>query len=245
MSQRLDFTLADLGYEFPRYPVPPGETINSFLRKRTDEGARRRYRPYHDKARLQIERELALIEKLNLGGYFLIVWDLIEFCRREGILVQGRGSAANSAVCYSLGITAVDPVAMDLLFERFLSEERGEWPDIDLDLPSGDQRERVIQYVYQRYGAARRGHDGQRDHVSRPLRRARYRQGAGVRRSIAGTAVVAGVAVGLERSATIRRSGSSASRVRSERSAHPEISGSCMWPRRICRGIWGSIPGGW
>ena len=152
LSQRLKFTLADLGYEFPKYPLPPGETIHSFLRQRTDEGARNRYQPYHEKARLQIEKELALIEKLNLGGYFLIVWDLVQFCRREGILVQGRGSAANSAVCYSLGITAVDPVAMDLLFERFLSEERGEWPDIDLDLPSGDQRERVIQYVYQRYG---------------------------------------------------------------------------------------------
>ncbi|HVN17502.1 MAG TPA: error-prone DNA polymerase, partial [Dongiaceae bacterium] len=84
--------------------------------------------------------------------YFLIVWDIVRFCREQGILVQGRGSAANSAVCYSLGITAVDPVGMELLFERFLSEERGEWPDIDLDLPSGDQRERVIQYVYQRYG---------------------------------------------------------------------------------------------
>ena len=152
LSKRLQFTLADLGYEFPKYPLPPGETIHSFLRKRTDEGARGRYRPYHEKARQQIEKELALIEKLNLGGYLLIVWDLVQFCRREGILVQGRGSAANSAVCYSLGITAVDPVAMDLLFERFLSEERGEWPDIDLDLPSGDQRERVIQYVYQRYG---------------------------------------------------------------------------------------------
>ena len=152
LSQRLNFTLADLGYEFPRYPVPPDETINSFLRQRTDEGARRRYQPYHDRARNQIERELALIEKLNLAGYFLIVWDMVEFCRANGILAQGRGSAANSAVCYSLGITAVDPVAMDLLFERFLSEERGEWPDIDIDLPSGDQRERVIQYVYQRYG---------------------------------------------------------------------------------------------
>ncbi len=124
----------------------------SFLRKRTDEGARRRYRPYHDKARNQIERELALIEKLKLAGYFLIVWDIVNFCREEGILVQGRGSAANSAVCYSLGITAVDPVGMELLFERFLSEERGEWPDIDLDLPSGDKRERVIQHVYERYG---------------------------------------------------------------------------------------------
>ena len=131
---------------------PKARPWTSFLRKRTDEGARQRYRPYHDKARRQIERELALIEKLNLAGYFLIVWDIVKFCRDQGILVQGRGSAANSAVCYSLGITAVDPVGMDLLFERFLSEERGEWPDIDLDLPSGDQRERVIQYVYERYG---------------------------------------------------------------------------------------------
>ena len=93
-----------------------------------------------------------MIEKLKLEGYFLIVWDIVNFCRDQGILVQGRGSAANSAVCYSLGITAVDPVGMELLFERFLSEERGEWPDIDLDLPSGDQRERAIQYVYERYG---------------------------------------------------------------------------------------------
>jgi error-prone DNA polymerase len=153
LSARLDFTLKDLGYEFPKYPVGPGETMNSFLRERAEDGARERFRPYTEKARRQIERELALIEKLDLAGYFLIVWDLVDFCRREKILVQGRGSAANSAVCYSLGITAVDPIAMELLFERFLSEERGEWPDIDLDLPSGDQRERMIQYVYQRYGA--------------------------------------------------------------------------------------------
>ena len=99
------------------------------LRKMTEIGARERYRPYHDRARAQIGRELALIEKLDLAGYFLIVWDIVNFCRQQGILVQGRGSAANSAVCYSLGITAVDPVGMDLLFERFLSEERGEWPD--------------------------------------------------------------------------------------------------------------------
>ena len=116
------------------------------------EGMIRRYGPDNEKARQQIERELALIEKLELAGYFLIVWDIVRFCREKNILVQGRGSAANSAVCYSLGITAVDPVGMDLLFERFLSEERGEWPDIDLDLPSGDQRERAIQYVYERYG---------------------------------------------------------------------------------------------
>ncbi|MGA3026702.1 MAG: error-prone DNA polymerase [Bryobacteraceae bacterium] len=152
LSARLDFTLADLGYEFPKYPVPGGETMNSFLEKRVDEGARNRFRPYHQRARKQIERELALIAKLDLAGYFLIVWDIVEFCCGNDILAQGRGSAANSAVCYALGITAVDPVAMDLLFERFLSEERGEWPDIDLDLPSGDKREQVIQYVYQRYG---------------------------------------------------------------------------------------------
>ena len=152
ISERLEFTLADLGYRFPRYPVPEGETQMSFLRKRVDEGARRRYQPYHERARRQIERELALIEKLKLPGYFLIVWDIVRFCKENGILAQGRGSAANSAVCYSLEITAVDPVGMDLLFERFLSEERGEWPDIDIDLPSGEKRERAIQYVYQRFG---------------------------------------------------------------------------------------------
>jgi len=152
LSSRLEFSLEKLGYEFPRYPVPEGETMDSFLHKRTWEGARCRYRPVSARVRTQLEKELALIEKLKLAGYFLIVWDLVCFCERNGILVQGRGSAANSAVCYSLGITAVDPIGMDLLFERFLSEERGEWPDIDLDLPSGDQRERVIQYVYEHYG---------------------------------------------------------------------------------------------
>lgn len=152
LADRLQFTLQDLGYQFPSYPVPSGESEISYLRQLTDAGARRRYQPYYDKAHDQVERELALIEKMNLAGYFLIVWDIVDFCRRENILVQGRGSAANSAVCYSLGITAVDPVGMDLLFERFLTEERGEMPDIDLDLPSGDQRERAIQYLYQRYG---------------------------------------------------------------------------------------------
>jgi error-prone DNA polymerase len=152
LSSRLQFTLSDLGYQFPIYPTPAGETQISFLRKRTQEGMLWRYGASNERARLQIERELALIEKLELEGYFLIVWDIVRFCGEKNILVQGRGSAANSAVCYALGITAVDPVGMDLLFERFLSEERGEWPDIDLDLPSGDQRERAIQYVYERYG---------------------------------------------------------------------------------------------
>ena len=153
LSSRLEFTLSDLGYEFPKYPVPEGETMMSFLRQRTMEGFQERYGrgalELRERARRQIERELSLIDKLALPGYFLIVWDLVRYCREENILVQGRGSAANSAVCYSLGITAVDPIRMDLLFERFLSEERGEWPDIDLDLPSGDQRERVIQHALQ------------------------------------------------------------------------------------------------
>jgi error-prone DNA polymerase len=154
LSSRLEFTLEALGYEFPKYPVPEGETMMSFLRDRTRESFQQRYghSDLKSRAQSQVERELALIEKLKLAGYFLIVWDLVRFCREQNILVQGRGSAANSAVCYSLGITAVDPIGMELLFERFLSEERGEWPDIDLDLPSGDQRERVIQYLYKCYG---------------------------------------------------------------------------------------------
>jgi error-prone DNA polymerase len=158
VSERLDFTLNDLGYQFPHYPVPDGETMDSFLEKRVEEGVRKRYgsgtkRSLLDKARGQVRHELKLIAKLGFAGYFLIVWDLILYCQRLGILVQGRGSAANSAVCYALEITAVDPVGMELLFERFLNENRGEWPDIDLDLPSGDQREQVIQYVYERYGS--------------------------------------------------------------------------------------------
>jgi error-prone DNA polymerase len=152
LSSRLEFTLEKLGYEFPRYPVPHGENMDSFLRKRAWEGACNRYQSVTERVRQQLEKELSLIEKLKLSGYFLIVWELIRFCQQNGILVQGRGSAANSAVCYSLGITAIDPIGMDLLFERFLSEERGEWPDIDLDLPSGDEREKVIQHVYERYG---------------------------------------------------------------------------------------------
>ena len=158
VSDRLEFTLNHLGYEFPHYPVPDGETMDSFLEKRVDEGVRKRYgsadkRQLFDRARAQVRHELALIAKLGFAGYFLIVWDIIHYCQKQGFLVQGRGSAANSAVCYALEITAVDPIGMELLFERFLSENRGEWPDIDLDLPSGDQREHVIQYLYERYGS--------------------------------------------------------------------------------------------
>jgi len=158
VSERLEFTLDNLGYEFPHYPVPEDETMDSFLLKRVDEGVRKRYtipskRHLLEKARAQVAHELALIAKLGFAGYFLIVWDILRYCQRQGFLVQGRGSAANSAVCYALEITAVDPVGMELLFERFLNESRNEWPDIDLDLPSGNERESVIQYLYERYGS--------------------------------------------------------------------------------------------
>jgi len=157
LSARLQFELSDLGYEFPHYQVPDGETMDSFLHKRVAEGVMLRYGPKNDtdllvRAKKQVAHELALIERLGFAGYFLIVWDIVRFCKSNGILIQGRGSAANSAVCYALEITAIDPVGMELLFERFLSESRGEWPDIDLDLPSEGMRERAIQYVYQRYG---------------------------------------------------------------------------------------------
>jgi error-prone DNA polymerase len=152
IAEQCEFTLAHLGYRFPEYPLPPGETPIGYLRALTDAGARERYGTITPRVRRQLDHELAIIGTLDLAGYFLIVWDIVRFCREQRILAQGRGSAANSAVCYALGITAVDAVGMELLFERFLSAERNEWPDIDIDLPSGTQRERVIQYVYHRYG---------------------------------------------------------------------------------------------
>src|SRR5216110_2667286 len=154
LALRLGFTLKDLGYRFPEFPLPPGETPLVHLRELVARGMRARYGtgPLAARARRQVAHELDIIGRLDLAGYFLIVWDIVEYCRANDILVQGRGSAANSAVCYALGVTAVDPVGMELLFERFLSEARGEWPDIDLDLPSGARREAVIQHVYQRYG---------------------------------------------------------------------------------------------
>jgi error-prone DNA polymerase len=154
VARDIDFTLKDLGYEFPHFPVPPGETMDSYLDEVTWAGANQRYRHITPAVRRQIQRELELIHRLGFPGYFLIVWELVRYCREAGIMVQGRGSAANSAVCFSLGITAVDPVSSNLLFERFLSEGRKGWPDIDLDLPSGERRERVIQEVYRRYGRA-------------------------------------------------------------------------------------------
>jgi error-prone DNA polymerase len=153
LALRLGFTLKDLGYRFPDFPLPPGQSAHAHLAELAAQGVRRRYGAGDlARAQKQVAHELEIIRRLDLAGYFLIVWDIVEHCRTHDILVQGRGSAANSAVCYALGITAVDPVKMDLLFERFLSEARGEWPDIDLDLPSTARREAVIQYVYRRYG---------------------------------------------------------------------------------------------
>src|SRR6184192_1661418 len=152
LAERLTFSLENIGYEFPEYPVPTGHTMDSFLRTIVWFGAQQRYAAVSAKVKRQLEEELALITKLRFPGYFLIVWDIVNFCREHNIMVQGRGSAANSAVCYCLGITPVDPVSNHLVFERFLNESRKGWPDIDLDLPSGDWRERVIQEVYRRYG---------------------------------------------------------------------------------------------
>ncbi|MFM8620005.1 MAG: error-prone DNA polymerase [Opitutaceae bacterium] len=154
LEERLDFTLSDLGYRFPEFPTPPGKTMEELLREVTFAGARTRHGAVPPALAAQLERELALIARLGFCGYFLIVWDLCRHAREQGILVQGRGSAANSAACHALGITAVDPLRNRLLFERFLSEGRvgrdgrPSWPDIDLDLPSGEPRERIIQKVY-------------------------------------------------------------------------------------------------
>jgi error-prone DNA polymerase len=176
VAERCAFRLADLKPTLPDFPLPPGVTPDAYLRQLVMQGAMERIArpgaggrkpeqgptPAHhasrvthhdlpDKYRRQIDHELTLIGRLGLAGYFLIVWDIVRFARRTGVLCQGRGSAANSVVCYCLGITAIDPVKMELLFERFLSEERREAPDIDIDFAHRD-REEVLQYVYQRYG---------------------------------------------------------------------------------------------
>ncbi len=155
LAERCVFSLDELVYRYPAELLPDGVTSAQWLRRLTFEGARRRYPDAVPPAlRRQIEKELALIEELDYGGYFLTMWDIVRFCRREGILCQGRGSAANSAVCYALGITAVDPVRMDLLFERFISRERAEPPDIDLDIEHR-RREEVIRHMYEKYGRDR------------------------------------------------------------------------------------------
>lgn len=156
IASRVDFSMDELSYQFPDYPVPPGETMDSYLRTQAEQGAYKRFGGrLNTETRAQLERELRIIKMKNLAGYFLVVWDITNYGRKNNILSQGRGSAANSVVCYSLGITAVDPIQNKLLFERFLSEKHENYPDIDIDLPSGDDREQMIQYVYKKYG--RRG----------------------------------------------------------------------------------------
>ena len=149
------FDLALVAPNLPPWPTPPGHTEMSWLRHLAEEGGVSRYGPRgaarHPRAWAQIDHELSMIEQLGFAGYFLIVWDIVEFCRTHDIFCQGRGSAANSAVCYALGVTNADAVALGLLFERFLSPERDGPPDIDVDIESG-RREEVIQYVYRRYG---------------------------------------------------------------------------------------------
>ncbi len=152
VAEQCQFHLGQLRYRYPAEKVPNGKSEKDWLRELTFEGARVRYPSgIPEDCRVQLERELVLIEELEYGGYFLTMWDIVRFCRESRILCQGRGSAANSIVCYCLGITAIDPVRMDLLFERFLSRERAEPPDIDIDIEH-ERREEVIQYVYERWG---------------------------------------------------------------------------------------------
>ncbi|WP_367872033.1 DNA polymerase III subunit alpha [Luteolibacter sp. Populi] len=163
LSERIEFTLENLGYEFPGFPDESGRMMSlpeqtEYLRKKCERGAAWRYPKVTEAIQAKIDKEIDLIGRLELSGYFLIVQDIVDYARGEGILCQGRGSAANSVVCYVLGITSVDAVKMNLVFERFLSESPDKkshksWPDIDIDFPSGDQREKVIQYVFRKYGA--------------------------------------------------------------------------------------------
>jgi error-prone DNA polymerase len=172
LAERCTFALDQLRYRYPSERLPDGASSIEWLRTLAFQGARRRYAgelPADVEAQLQ--RELEVIEKLDYAGYFLTMWEIVEFCRKQGILCQGRGSAANSAVCYCLGVTAVDPVRMGFLFERFLSMERAEPPDIDLDIEH-ERREEVIQHVYAKYG---------RSHAAMVANVIRYRSRSAVR----------------------------------------------------------------
>jgi error-prone DNA polymerase len=172
IAQRCQFSLSELRYRYPSEKLPDGATSSEWLRTLVLQGAKRRY---DDRVPADVEaqvcKELSIIEKLDYAGYFLTMWEVVEFCRSQGILCQGRGSAANSVVCYCLGITAIDPVRMELLFERFLSVERAEPPDIDLDIEH-ERREEVIQHVYAKYG---------RSHAAMVANVIRYRSRSAVR----------------------------------------------------------------
>ena len=172
IAERCEFSLNEIRYRYPSEELPNGMTTAQWLRRQAFEGARRRYENrIPDEIVAQIEKELEIIEALDYPGYFLTMWEIVEFCRANDILCQGRGSAANSVVCYCLGITAVDPKLIGLLFERFISKERAEPPDIDLDIEH-DRREEVIQHVYQKYG---------RDHAALVANVVRYRSRSALR----------------------------------------------------------------
>jgi error-prone DNA polymerase len=172
VAERCAFRMEMLKPRLPTFPLPPGVTADEYLERLVWQGARERWGDkLSEKQRKQLRHELDMIKKLDLAGYFLIVWDIVRFAHREGVLCQGRGSAANSAVCYCLAITAVDPVKLELLFERFLSENRTEAPDIDIDFAHRD-REKVIQYVYERYG---------REHAAMVCEQISYRGRSAVR----------------------------------------------------------------
>ncbi len=157
LADRCRFSLDELRYEYPEELVPAGETPSGYLRRLSEEGARRRYpEGIPEKVRGLLEHELSLIAELHYEPYFLTVHDLVTYARSRNIFCQGRGSAANSAVCYCLGVTAVDPLSTDLLFERFVSRDRNEAPDIDIDFEH-ERREEVLQYVYDKYGRERAG----------------------------------------------------------------------------------------
>ncbi len=185
VAEQCTFSLDDLRYRYPCERLPDGTTSSSWLRSLVFEGAHERYgEEVPEDVRAQLEKELDVIEELDYPGYFLTMYEVVRFCREQGILCQGRGSAANSAVCYCLGITAIDPVRMHLLFERFLSRERAEPPDIDLDI-AHERREEVLQHVYAKYG---------RDRAAMVCNVIRYRPKSAVREvgkalGIAGTAL--------------------------------------------------------
>ena len=171
IAERCAFRLHDLHPTLPAFPLPPGVSADEYLERLVAQGSAERWGTVNARQRAQLTHELALIKRLGLAGYFLIVWDIVRFANRAGVLCQGRGSAANSAVCFCIGITAVDPIKLNLLFERFLSDDRHEAPDIDIDFAHRD-REQVLQYVYERYG---------REHAAMVCEQITYRGRSAVR----------------------------------------------------------------
>ncbi len=231
LGEQCAFGLALIAPRLPPFDVPDGYTEDSWLRALTMRGAADRYGPVERarKAYIQIEHELKVIAQLQFPGYFLVVHDITRFCRDNDILCQGRGSAANSAVCYALGVTAVDPIANDLLFERFLSPARDGPPDIDIDIES-DQREKVIQYVYDKYG---------RDYAAQVANVITYRARSAVRDMAR--------ALGFRKGSRMR--GVSRSTIGRGSLPISKASPSRWWIWRIrsgiCRGTWAFIPGAW